>query len=181
MYKIATMVCVTGAFIVFVWLQDLSYASIEFETYTNADYNFSIDYPSDWIANEVNLQPKQIVIFHPDPDEYEAIPSPAVVSVWNLLLTDKTLNVTEVDLQYGTKDTADTRIVDKNLTTLSGFPAIENTYYDYGNNQNLKAKEIFALVDNEIFFVFYNTHPGYFDEYLPIVNQMIRSFKIGPS
>jgi hypothetical protein len=158
----------------------LAFASSEdFETYTNQNYGFSIDYPSNWLAKEDQLQPNQIVIFHPDPEEFEELPSPATVSVWNLLWADKTLNITEVDNEYGTKDIVSTRLVSKNLTTLSGLPAIENTYYQYTETDNFKAREIFAIADNEIFFVFYNTHPGYFDEYLPIVNQMVESFKVG--
>lgn len=90
------------------------------------------------------------------------------------------LSITEVDNEYGTKDTVNTRLVSKNLTTLSGFPAVK-IYYDYRNelnqDQNNKAMEIFAKTDNEIFFVFYITHPGYFDEYLPIVNQILNSLK----
>jgi hypothetical protein len=156
-----------------------SATSKEFETYSNEDFSFNIDYPSDWVAREDNLQPNQIVIFHPDPEEFDELPSPATVSIWNLFWADKTQNITEVDNEYGTKDTVNTRLISKNLTTLSSLPAIENTYYDYTNGNNLKAREIFAIANNEIFFVFYNTHPGYFDEYIPIVNQMVESFKVG--
>lgn len=51
-------------------------------------------------------------------------------------------------------------------------------YTGYTDTDNLKAREVLAVVDNEIFFVLYNTHPGYFDEYSPIVKQMIESFKV---
>ncbi|MGI0042967.1 MAG: PsbP-related protein [Nitrososphaeraceae archaeon] len=159
-----------------------SASSEEFETYSNEDFGFSIDYPSNWLAKEDRLQPNQIVIFHLDPEEFEELPSPATVSVWNLLWTGGNLSITEVDDEYGTKDTVNTRLVSKNLTTLSGFPTVENIYYDYRNelnqDQNNKAMEIFAKTDNEIFFVFYIIHPGYFDEYLPEVNRMIESFKV---
>ncbi|MGH9912000.1 MAG: PsbP-related protein [Nitrososphaeraceae archaeon] len=35
----------------------------EFESYTNSDYGFSIDYPSDWQEQESNLQEFEVVHF----------------------------------------------------------------------------------------------------------------------
>ena len=139
-----------------------AYASTDFQTYTNEDYNFSIEYSSNWLAKEDHLQPNQIVIFHPDPEEFDdEIPSPATVSVWNIFMdATKVKNISELDSKYGTKDTATTRLVSKNLTTLSGFPAIENIYYQYTETDNYKARETFAVANNEIWFVFYDTFTG---------------------
>lgn len=64
-----------------------SASSEEFETYSNEDFGFGINYPSNWLAKEDRLQPNQIIIFHLDPEEFEELPSPATVSVWNLLWT----------------------------------------------------------------------------------------------
>jgi hypothetical protein len=167
----------------YTFAYSLVYASSEeFEIYTNEDYGFSIEYPSNWLAKEDSLQPNQVVIFHPDPDEFDEIPSPATVSVWNLfMVTTSGMNISELDNEHGTKDTPTTRLVSKNLTTLSGHPAMENTYYQYTETSNYKAKEIFTIANNETWFVFYNTHPGYYNEYLPQVNQVVESFKVGPN
>jgi hypothetical protein len=38
----------------------------EFLTYENPDYNVKIEYPSNWIAEETDLEPKQVVRLNPD-------------------------------------------------------------------------------------------------------------------
>jgi hypothetical protein len=45
------------------------------------DYKFSIDYSSDWVAKEDELQTHQLVIFHPDAKEYVVVFQNAVVGL----------------------------------------------------------------------------------------------------
>ena len=64
-------------------------------------------------------------------------------------------------------------------TTLSGIPAVERIYYLYYSGVTFKSLEVMALdSNNDLISIHYLAEPAYFDEYIPIVNHMVDSFKI---
>jgi PsbP-like protein len=154
----------------------LVYGQEDFETYTNKDFNFSINYPQDWNAEERDLQPAQVVRF-----SYTDYPSVVVISVFILDVSETRSNETlhemvEKGLEYAG---INVRLISMTNTTLSGLPAIEKVYYQYDNDVTGKSKEIVAFNDNDLVTLFYTSPPGDYNEYIPIFDQMVQSFKLG--
>jgi hypothetical protein len=73
------------------------------------------------------------------------------------------------------------RLIELSNTTIAGYPAMQSTYYQSTYISNLKAMETTALTNNsaEQYTIRYITDPGYFNSHLPLVYEMIKSFKIG--
>lgn len=154
-----------------------AYASTEFKTYTNEDYNFTIDYPSDWTIRESGLGPYEAVMFVSESDE------PAVVKVALGFVSAATENMSiyEFDEEIvNIGKTSETKLITKSNTTLAGLPAIQYVYYQYGLGSSFKVLETSAISDeNELIAILYTTDPEYYDTHIPIVEHMTRSFKIG--
>ena len=140
-----------------------------FHTYVNQDYDFSIDYPSNWEESERGLQ------------EYEVV---------KFLSPDGTLGIVEIFIfssepstnLYDLVDTAggNTRIISTVNTTIGGIPAVEQVYYQYESGITAKAKDALILRDNHDFIqIRYQVEPEDFDESATIFDQMVDSFKMG--
>lgn len=144
-------------------------------TYENLDYGVRIDYPDDWTVSETDLQPYQIAKFFPkEPED----PGSLVTSIMSIPVASN-MSLTAVEQEYGIgEETEGIRIVNKSYTMLSGQPAIQNTYYDYTYGQSVKGLEVLTLSNNNIYIIFYISQPGYFDEYLPVVQEMVKSLEI---
>ena len=144
----------------------------ELRTYTNEDFKFTINYPLDWEPSEHDLLKYEIARFTPT----EGPPPVVMVYIYNVGETNKTL---AEFIDKGVED-SDNRLISKVSTTLSGLPAFQLVYYQYDTG-TVKSMETTTLTDsNDLITVHYVTDPGTFDEYLPIVNQMIESFELLP-
>lgn len=66
---------------------------------------------------------------------------------------------------------------DKNFT-LSGYPA-HQIFFDYSFDKNSKdAMEVWAIKDDKIYIIEFIAQDKYYEQYLPEVNAMIKSFQI---
>lgn len=150
----------------------------DFETYTNEDYGFSIDYPEDWEVREYDLQPIEVVNFV---TTYE-IGDPAMVQVFILDMKTQSANTNAtlkelVDNGIESQKATSKQISRTNIT-IAGLPAEEKILYqyDYGS---VKALEAVTLThDKELIAIHYLTEPQFFDDYLPTARQMVESFKL---
>lgn len=156
-------------------LAKASTTSGEFETYTNEDYNITIEYPSDWEEQESNLQEYEVVHFLSPDDVPGAI---------NIFIIKALPGMSLYDMATLDNDNSDNiRIINIINTTLAGFPAVEEVYYQYEFGATTKAKEALILNENnlDLIMIRYLTEPENFDEYLPAFDHMLQSFKIGVS
>jgi len=144
----------------------------DLQTYTNEDFKFTINYPSDWETSEQDLIRYEIARFTPTEEP------PAVVGVYIVDVSQTNETLTEL-INQGIEDSNNPQISKIN-TTLAGLPAVQQVYYQYDFG-TVKSMETTTLTDsNKLLTVHYVTDPGTFDEYLPTVNQMIESFELLP-
>ncbi|MDF0680694.1 MAG: hypothetical protein P0116_06990 [Candidatus Nitrosocosmicus sp.] len=69
------------------------------------------------------------------------------------------------------------RVFDKNFT-LSGYSCTSNLF-DYSFDKNSKdAMEVWAIKDDKIYIIEFIAQDKYYEQYLPEVNAMIKSFQI---
>jgi len=143
----------------------------EFETYTNSDYGFSIEYPSNWDAKESGLLEYEVVHFVSN-DE------PAVMKV---VIGDKSQfgNMSIYEFMDRAIETSEGRLISKTNTTLMGLPAVEKISYKYPFGNTAKDIEVATFSGNDMISLSYITQPGTFDEYLPQFRHMVDSFKLG--
>jgi hypothetical protein len=144
----------------------------ELQTYTNEDFKFTINYPSDWEPSELDLIKYEIARFTPT-EEPRAVVG---VYIYDAGETNKTLTeLINEGIEYSNNPQ-----ISKINTTLAGLPAVQQVYYQYDFG-TVKSMETTALTSSgDLITLHYVTDPGTFDEYFPIVNQMIESFKLIP-
>jgi hypothetical protein len=114
---------------------------IEFESYTNEDFKFTIAYPfDDWEPQETSLNEYEVVRFVPK----EPPAAVTMIYITDTTHTNKTLNEL---IDQGIEDPNNTgRYISRTNTTLSGLPAVQQVYYqyDYGT---VKSMETTTLTD----------------------------------
>jgi hypothetical protein len=149
-----------------------------YQNYTNPDFNVSIEYPINWTAQEVNLNPNEVVGFYPDEfgREFE-LPVGLAVTIYhyNYSFTNFDEYFSFVTQYYNAIEGI--RIVNESQTTLAERPVYNITYYDY-TGHNHKRVTVSTYIGNEDIVLSYYAEPGYFNKYLPGANKIINSFQL---
>ncbi|MFZ0511935.1 MAG: PsbP-related protein [Candidatus Nitrosopolaris sp.] len=153
-------------------------------TYANSTYGIKMQYPSSW-DKQVNVTKQgtetDVVTFYP-----RAMNSNASLAV----SIDDISDVKGIPLaKYASDKFSDLKhqIQDFKLigsttnNTLTGSPAYKSMY-TYGTPQNTtKGMEIGAIKGDKVFILTYEAGANEYDKYLPIVQQLIKSFQIASS
>jgi hypothetical protein len=154
-------------------------------TYENSDYGISIKFPNNWKPSEVNLDTYVIVVFNapeknPNAADYVFDPGWLLVASQKLptgnitlsqfiesFFTDTYLNASEYRVKSNAKD------------TLGGLDSVRMIMYEYvgGTSKVMRVMAIDHKTDTA-YWIKYSAHPGLFSNYLPLVDQMIDSFKL---
>jgi hypothetical protein len=74
--------------------------------------------------------------------------------------------------------TENTRPLDVRGIELSGQQAYETIFFDYGENSTRKAKSTFSIMDGQVYIINFVAEPSKYEDYLPMVDEMIKSFRI---
>lgn len=166
-------------------------SQVQLLTYSNLDYNISIHYPSNWTPSEVNLAPYQAVKFvAPTVEERETPTSIAVFTPATLGIAVRPLdsvNITTdqfIDHFFDTSYTSPSqyRIIGSSNTTLAGTEADRIIMYEYPEGgQTAKVMRVITVQNGTAYWIKYSAEPGKFDEYLPVAQTMIDSFRSGSS
>ena len=127
---------VTVLLIMIPGLANASTTSEGFETYTNEDYGFSIEYPSNFQELESNLQEYQVVKFLANYD----IPA-AALSIFIGKINPNMSLYEAANLTNGVS----IRQISMTNTPVSGMPAVERVYYQYENDATAKIKGVYIL------------------------------------
>jgi hypothetical protein len=142
--------------------------------YVDDDEGIRILYPSDWRVSDTSLGSGDVIkFFSPEENADLGVPSAAVlikVSPANGM----TLDEVAAQLMEGTPGT---RMLDIRGTELSGLQTYESIFYEYGANRTLKVKSIFTLNDDQIYRINFATDIPKYDDYLPMVDEMLKSFE----
>jgi hypothetical protein len=144
-----------------------------YETYTNEDYNFTIDYPSDWVIQESNLQPYQVVKFLTSENV------PAAISIFMGKINQ------DMTLYQAANDTEgiNIKLISMTNTTVGDtlMPAVKQTFYQYEFDKSVKVKKVHTLSNQDLISIRYITELQDFEEYLQEFDHMVQSFRMGVS
>jgi hypothetical protein len=143
--------------------------------YINPDEALRIKYPSDWEASDSNLGEGDIIRFlspELNPDNNEATAS---VSLKVTPSNGRTLDefaLAEREPKPGIRNLA------VNAIELFNQQAYETIFYNYGVNSTQKVKSVFTANGDQIYIIsFMASDPSRYDDYLPMAEEMISSFR----
>lgn len=155
---------------------------IDFITYTNNDMNFSIKHPSSWKVQDFSKFYPEVSFKIPDRREglqrFETRLEISTVSVNDHLDTDTITRSTVLE-QYFQQEVSsiqsdyDKKLVNQNKVTVAGNAAwkVEYTkFYYYTFN-------IFTIANGNFYKLSYTDEKSKVPETLPIVNEMVESFR----
>ncbi|MDW0179930.1 MAG: PsbP-related protein [Nitrososphaeraceae archaeon] len=186
-----TMVTLSSiAITMIVGLVSLVYGQVEeFETYTNDEFDCSVQYPSDWKIKDKN--PSAVSFMIPDRDDNSwfavSVDEPKRdLDTSTMKLRNQSLQEyvkQQLDLAEGaakglalfTKEHADYSLIRQNQFTLDGNDWIKSEY-NFVNQYNFEST---TFANGKFYTLSYVEDPLKVPETLPIVNQMVDSFKMG--
>jgi len=146
-------------------------------TYQNNNFNFKIDYPSNW-ERSVTINNEIVFI---SPKDKDLVSSPAGLVIKVVPLQSKNVSVGSVYnalLSQLKKDYKDFKLestgqvtIDSNISKQLVFTATDSKF------QNRKALQIVTMDKSNIFIITYKASIDKFSNYEKIINEMISSFK----
>ena len=159
--------------------------------YFNSDYDVTIKYPSTWSVNETDLTPEDRVdliaeFVSPFETFNDTYTEYVQINRDDGIFYEAGLNEYLQEGINAYKDSTNnfTLIESSTSDTLSGQPAYSLTYTQTLSDENgqqpitLKNFETGILVNNTAYYIAYIGQEDRFDRYLPVVKQMISSFKL---
>jgi plastocyanin len=165
--------------------------SIQMYQYFNSDYHVTMKYPSTWSVNETDLTPEDRVdLIAEFASPFETF-NDTYIEYVQINRDDGIFYEADLNeyLQEGINAYTDstnnfTLIESSTFDTLSGQPAYSLTYTQTLRDENgqqpitLKNFETGILVNNTAYYIVYIGQEDRFDRFLPVVKQMVNSFKL---
>jgi hypothetical protein len=147
--------------------------------YENANYGFSINYPSDWTKQErtPNGTGYQVAVLF-------LLPTNNVSENLNIVVDDSlepstTLKEqTQANIEQLQQDHPDFKLLESGNTTLAGNPAYKIVYTATVNQKYVKAMQVWTLSNGTYYMITYKTSPSNYDKYIGTAQQMMNSFEL---
>jgi eukaryotic-like serine/threonine-protein kinase len=149
-------------------------------TYENSTNDIKLQYPSSW-DKDLNVSSPDVVTFYPS-----AVNSNASLTV----SVDDISDEKGIPLaQYASESMEPIKHESKDFkllgsttnNTLAGLPAYKSMYSYAGDNTKVQGMQIGAIKGDKVYIFTYEAGPNEYDKYLPIVQQLIKSFQIASS
>jgi PsbP len=163
-------------------------AQDNFLTYENPDIEIRMQYPADWTRQEDNLVNNAIVVFYAPQTDNSTEVNLKVIPVDE----EETIDTLAEQVTNRTGFGSNAKTTNSSRTTLNGLPAIEVTFYDFGQRSiftklmggseptTKKGLQVWTLDSNNnvSYGITYLAPPTEFEKYLPAARQMISSFQL---
>jgi eukaryotic-like serine/threonine-protein kinase len=150
-------------------------------TYENSTNDIKLQYPSSW-DKDLNVSSPDVVTFYPS-----AVNSNASLTV----SVDDISDEKGIPLaQYASESMEPIKHESKDFkllgsttnNTLAGLTAYKSIYsYAGDNNTKVQGMAIGAIKGDKVYILTYEAGPNEYDKYLPMVQQLIKSFQIASS
>jgi serine/threonine-protein kinase len=149
-------------------------------TYENSTNDIKLQYPSSWVKN-LTVSFPDVVTFYPRGGNSSA---ELTVSVDNIS-DEKTIPLAQYasdSMEPIKHETKDFKMLESTTNdTLAGLPAYKSMYSYAGDNTKVQGMQIGAIKGDKVYIFTYEAGPNEYDKYLPIVQQLIKSFQIASS
>lgn len=148
----------------------------DFFWYIDEDEGIRMQYPSDWRVSDTNLGRNDVIKFFSPEQNSEVGVATAGVLVKVAPAREITLDELAAQQMEG-KGAPNARMLNIRGTELSGLQAYESIFYEFGANRTLKVKSTFTINDDQIYRINYAVDTSKYDDYLPMVDEMLRTFR----
>jgi hypothetical protein len=188
-----TLVTICSVFVSL--LTNLSYGqSVDnFETYTNEELNFTIQYPSNWEVDDQDNGAYFTIGENPE-DAIEINGHKFPTYSYFLIQVEKVESPLDYDTmtlqnssleQYAqmTKDVMPKNfetLIRENLVTVNGNDGIKLEYTSNEDNRDQYGFKILTIVSGNLYTLSYEDKPLKVPETLPLVSKMLESFRVNP-
>ena len=147
--------------------------------YINPDEALRIKYPSDWEVSDRNLAEGDIIRFlspELNPGNNEATASVSLKVIPSNGRTLEEFALSESEPKPGIRNLA------VNPIKLFNQQAYETIFYNHAVNSTQKVKSIFTASGDQIYIIsFIASDPSRYDDYLPMFEEMVKSFRFDRS
>jgi PDZ domain/PsbP-like protein len=138
-----------------------------------------IKYPSDWIVLDEESQTDEAVI-QINSAEKSPLTKLPVVNASVLKYPSRDSDTSRSFDPNIRKEIKSVRILDINVTELDNLSAYSSIYYDYSMaNDTRKILTVFTEKDSDLYSIIFSIVPSKYDDYYPLIKEMIKSFKFG--
>lgn len=157
--------------------------SSPFLTYKNPTYRIRIQYPSDWEKLEFNQRNIVVIFRSPPENSSDTKLENLLIQVGNLPSQNITLDeIASANINALNQSLIDFELIELNATTLSGNnPAHKVVYTNREGKDERKTMHILSIKDDKVYLITYTAEASRYDRYLPTIQKMIDSFRIGDS
>jgi YVTN family beta-propeller protein len=151
--------------------------------YTNFNVGFEVTYPSSWIFTEDDVEENEMsVLFSQSPEEknYSRFENEGL-NVFSSPSTGMLLNeVVNETIENHKDDLIKFKPVHPYASNFTNLQPSQIINYTYGDPDFgiINSTEIITLQNNKIYHILYRAEKDNFRKHLPIINEMISSFKI---
>ncbi len=147
-------------------------------TYENKDFGFKVEYPSSWIVLEDYLEFHTIALFeliHTDIYDF----TNTTLAEIDLKIIDNPNDFSAKNLTLDDIDTSGQTIISAVNATIGPLPGLKLVDYtlDDITTKHMQAWTVLPK-SNKLFLIYYIAQPSLYDQYLPVMEHMINSFKL---
>jgi hypothetical protein len=178
---------------IFALNQTLYAQSDNFKTYANKDFNFTIQHPSEWKADDRDDGVYFEIRENPD-DKFEfgdlSIPRSSYfhirVEKLDPQLDYNTMTLQNPSLEQIVQGRLDSQVLDwnsetlirKNQVTVGGNDGVKIELTSNENDKDYYDFDIFTIADGKLYTLTYHEKPLKVPETLPLANKMVDSFQV---
>ena len=179
---LVTVAVLSGVFLIVATNKAVLAQPANLLTYENSTNDIKLQYPSGWVK-ELNVSSPDVVTFFPSVNSSAEL----TVSVDNIS-DEKGISLAQYAsdsndaIKHFTKDFKLLGATTNNI--LAGLPAYKSIYSYVGGQDNdtkVQGMTTGAIKGDKVYIFTYEAGPNEYDKYLPIMQQLIKSFQIAGS
>jgi len=151
--------------------------------YKNPTYRIRIQYPSDWEQLEFNQRNIVVIFRSPPENSSDTKLENLLIQVGHLPSQNIPLNeIASANINALNQSLIDFELIELNTTTLSGNnPAHKVVYTNREGEDERKTMQVLSIKEDKVYLITYTAEASRYDRYLPTIQKMIDSFRIGDS
>lgn len=155
--------------------------SSPFLTYENPTYRIRIQHPSDWEKLEFSQRNIVVIFRSPRENSSDTKLENLLIQVGNLPSQNIPLDeVVRANINKLKQSLIDFELIELNATTLSGNNSAHKVVYTNREGEDeLKTMQVVSIKEDKIYLITYTAEASRYNRYLPIIQKMIDSFRIG--
>jgi hypothetical protein len=157
-------------------------SSSPFLTYENPSYRIRIQYPSDWEKLEFSRRNIVVIFRSPAENSSDTKLENLLIQVGNLPFQNISLEaLNNVNIDTLRNSLVDFELVESTATTIAYNPAYTIVYTDRVGQDEHKTMQVLSIKEDKVYLITYTAEASRYDRYLPTIQKMIDSFRIGDS